>query len=860
MSSTERFSNSVEGPSQPTGIPLLEVVWRRKLLIVLFVVLGLGCGYWYYLEAPRVFQSSAVVLVKERQAAPLTTTNIELAPSDKMETQLQIIASRAVLKRAAEILPTLLLDDAGDSPKSEATSLGTESSVIAVAEQALPASAGEPAPSTAEVNSEPAENVPVVETPGDQKTPISNAELTPDLPRSKSNVGDVKLPERLAVGLQASIVRNSETMSVSFRSPDPGTVRQSLEAILKAYDEQLRSTYQDIGEETAKLIKKASENLNKDIVQKRTAYAKFREENKDQLLMIDGQLANTHSKRLADLLSQYGQLESRALTIQTEIKQIEGIAATKPVDPSAALAVLAKLNELTGGVLLHQKDGAGMSAAPSTLEINQLTDLMLKEIELSSRFGADHPKMQDSRDKIKMLSGLIDKLEEERKQASEQIAGQTEGTSLALQLPKSPDEWVSTYAGILNQDLKRVDAEKEVLGKAIGDVRQLAQTLDRIIVQDTNLREEIRQAESLNVQILTRLDEIDIVKQSGGTRAIILNPASSARQVAPSLIQILALSGILGCLLGVGVGYLLEQGKGTFSSPMDITRTLELPILGQVPAIEARRVKRSNQLASVPQTIITAHQPSSSISESFRAIRTSLYFSGEGKDSQVIQVTSPTPGDGKSTLISNLAVSIAKSGKRVLLIDADLRRPTLHRIFGVDNNVGLVSYLADGAADKIEPIPTLITGLSILPSGPSVSNPSELLSTARLAELIASLRESYDFVLIDTPPILAVTDPLTVAARVDGVIMAIRIANGIQFSSKRAKEALDRVGANVLGIVVNGFSPNSAFARGVAKDYGYSGSYGYGYRSGYGYSRNPYAEPYSERPDSSRPAAISTSK
>jgi polysaccharide biosynthesis transport protein len=845
MSASDRFTNSFETQSQSSGIPLLEVIWRRKLLILLFVVLGLGCGYWYYMEAPRVYQSTAVVLVKERQAAPLTTTNIELAQSDKMETQLQVIASRAVLSRAAEILANPTPDDGEESATQ------VESENVSGSQ-----------PSTNETTTAPAKEVQPIATADGKPAAEDVTLLAPQESKSTLTASPKKphQPERLASGLQASIVRNSETISVSYRSSDPEAVTRTLEAILKAYDEQLRSTYQDIGEETAKLIKKASENLDKDINKKRADYMTFRDVNKDQLLMIDGQLANTHSKRLGELLLQYGQLESKSLTLKTELKQIEEIAKTMPVDQAAALSVLAKLNELTGGALLHQKDNATAGIERSTLEIQRLTDLLLQEKELSARFGEEHPKIQDSRDKIKLLSELIDKLEEEKKRAAEQIAGQAQEKENALQLPKSPEEWVSTYAGILSQDLKRVEAEMSVVTEAIKSVRKLAQDLDRIIVQDNNHREEIKQAESLNTQILTRLDEIDIVKQSGGTRAVILNPPTFARQVAPSLIQVLAISGVLGCLLGIAIGYLLEQGKGTFRSPMDITRNLELPILGQVPAIEARRVKRSTQLATVPQTIITAHQPSSSISESFRAIRTSLYFSGEGKDSQVIQVTSPTPGDGKSTLISNLAVSIAKSGKKVLLIDADLRRPTLHRIFGVDNNVGLVSHLANESDGTIEPIATLIPGLSILPSGPSVSNPSELLSSAKMAELVTSLREIYDFVLIDTPPILAVTDPLTVAARVDGVILAIRIANGIQFSSKRAKEALDRVGANILGVVVNGFAANSAFARGVAKDYGYSGSYGYGYRSGYGYSRNPYSEPYSERSDSSRAIPASTSK
>jgi succinoglycan biosynthesis transport protein ExoP len=849
MSSIERFSNLFDQNAPAGGTPILEVIWRQKFLIALFGVMGVVCGFWYYLEQPRVYQSTAVVLVKERQTAPITAANIELAPRDGMETQLQVIASRAVLSRAAQILtnPSLAKSSDGASEESDSETESTEMAPLIVNES----------------EKEGVTSIDGGQTNSDSEADKATAPADAP-PRLKPARVDPRLPDSLAGGLKASIINYSEAISVSFRTNDPDLAKRSLEAILAAYDMQLRSAYLDVGEETARLIKKASETQKNDITKKREAYEEFRNdpEKKDKFLMVDGQLANIQAKRLLDLTAQQSQLESKLLTIDTELKQIEKITETSPVDSVAAIAVISKLNELTGGVLLQTKDLEARGVERSSVEIARLTDLLLQEKDLSARYGEEHPAIKDSRDKITLLSEIIEKLEKEMKEAAlERVAGGGDQNAAAIPLPKSPDEWVATYAGMLKHDQARLKAEKESLDAAITEGRKLAQDLDLLIVKDTNFRESIKQAEALNEEILRRLSEIDIVKESGGTRAVILNPASTARQVAPSINQILALAGLLGCGLGVGIGYLLERGNGTFRSPKDITQHLELQILGQVPSIEPRRVKRAAQFTSIPQTIITAHQPASSISESFRAIRTALYFSGEGKDSQVIQVTSPTPGDGKSTLISNLAVSIAKSGKRVLLIDADLRRPTLHRIFGVVNDVGLVSYLASDDSDRqIEPIATLIPGLSILPSGPAISNPSELLSGARMGDLIKSLRESYDFVLIDTPPVLAVTDPLTVAARVDGVIMAIRIANRVQFSSRRAKEALDRVGATILGVVVNGFAPNSAFARGVAKDYGYSGSYGYGYRSGYGYSRNPYIEPYAECKDSSRSTPVTSTK
>src|SRR5262249_28722871 len=153
-----------------------------------------------------------------------------------------------------------------------------------------------------------------------------------------------------------------------------------------------------------------------------------------------------------------------------------------------------------------------------------------------------------------------------------------------------------------------------------------------------------------------------------------------------------------------------------------------------------------------------------------------LYFNTQGQGSQVIQVTSPSKGDGKSTMAANLAVSIAQSGKRVLVVDADFRRPRQHHIFGLAGRVGLATVMA-GDAELSTAIPaTPVPNLDVLPCGARPTNPAELLTLPRFAELLGELRGRYDFVIVDTPPLLAVSDPSVVAPRVDGVLLTIRVS------------------------------------------------------------------------------------
>jgi capsular exopolysaccharide synthesis family protein len=264
------------------------------------------------------------------------------------------------------------------------------------------------------------------------------------------------------------------------------------------------------------------------------------------------------------------------------------------------------------------------------------------------------------------------------------------------------------------------------------------------------------------------------------------------------------------------LAYLGEITDKGFRTAEEIRRRLGLPVIGHIPLLTPDAASRDKVQAGEPALdpyLCACHRPKSVEAEAYRAVRTALYFSTHGAGHSVFQVTSPDKGDGKSTLVTNLAVCMAQSGKKTIVIDADLRRPRLHRMFAQVAPCGLADVIAGRVAwrDAVRagPVPNLF----ILPCGPVPSNPAELLTSPAFQALLDEVRAEYDFVLVDTPPLLAVTDPCVVAPRVDGVILTLRLSKKSGPQAERAREILSSLGVNVVGVVVNGVTTRSGAAR-----------------------------------------------
>lgn len=201
--------------------------------------------------------------------------------------------------------------------------------------------------------------------------------------------------------------------------------------------------------------------------------------------------------------------------------------------------------------------------------------------------------------------------------------------------------------------------------------------------------------------------------------------------------------------------------------------------------------------------LITLADPRSPVAEAYRSLRTNLEFSSLDKPLRTMIVTSAAPEEGKSTVLANLAVVMAQAGKHVILVDCDLRRPSLHELFGISNHTGLTTALLDEAAAELPLRETGVPGLRLLPSGPLPPNPAELLDSRRMAELIETLRNQADIVLFDAPPVIAVADAAILASKVDGVLLVINAGVTKREHAQRAKAALERVNARLVGTVLN---------------------------------------------------------
>jgi len=286
--------------------------------------------------------------------------------------------------------------------------------------------------------------------------------------------------------------------------------------------------------------------------------------------------------------------------------------------------------------------------------------------------------------------------------------------------------------------------------------------------------------------------------QSGSINYIsIIEPARlPSVPISPNVRQTILLAAAIGAGLAIAAAFLLEYLDDTVKTPEDVERVMGLTTLGAISTIQ--------DVQDPGDVLVTSLAPKSPVAEAYRVLRTNLQFAGVGKANSVFMVTSTEAGEGKTTTLANLGAVLAQAGKQVILVDTDLRRSTLHQVFGMANSIGLTSMLLDeslGVHDVV--VPTHIPNLRLLTSGPRPPNPAELLEHPRMDEIIALLRADADLVILDTPPVLAVADATIMSSRVDGVVMVVLMGGTRTELCRRAVQALRQVNARLMGAVMN---------------------------------------------------------
>ncbi len=297
---------------------------------------------------------------------------------------------------------------------------------------------------------------------------------------------------------------------------------------------------------------------------------------------------------------------------------------------------------------------------------------------------------------------------------------------------------------------------------------------------------------------------VQMQEASLGPYVSILDGATPAIAVGSSLKQKLMLGVLVGLLLGVAGAFFLEYLDQTIKTAADVERVLGAPVLGQIPADRAVQAIRNGK--HVRLATLTDLPPDSPPLEAYRALRTNVTFVGAERPVQFIVITSPSPGEGKSTTAANLAMALGQSGTRTLLVDGDLRRPQQHRAFRLDAEPGLTDLLLGDASIREVIRPDVHDNLDLLPSGRVPPNPSELLGSDAMSRLVAELRKEYEYIILDTAPVLPVTDAVVASAQADATIVVMRSGETEEVAARRAFELVHRVRARVAGVVLNGVS------------------------------------------------------
>ena len=384
--------------------------------------------------------------------------------------------------------------------------------------------------------------------------------------------------------------------------------------------------------------------------------------------------------------------------------------------------------------------------------------------------------------------------------------------------------------------LVAAQARESMLRTALDEQKVEANELNEKAIDFSILKRDLDANRTLYEDLLQKLKEAGVAAGLRSSNIRVVDVARvPAKPAVPNLPRNLALSLAIGLVGGVVLSFVIETLDNTVQTPDQVQAITGIPSLGLVPESKllegVRNVPRLAH-ASLPtgegsNQLVTQLRPNSDIAESYRTVRTSILLSSAVRPPRVMMFTSPLPQEGKTTTSVNMAVVLAQRGVRVLLIDADMRRPSVHTAFGIPNSAGLSSLLA--GLDQYEKVIHSFEGqpnLFIMSAGPIAPNPAELLGSERMRNLLTRVRAEFDHVILDTPPVIPVTDPAVLSAMVDAVLLVVRSGKTTKNALRHARDVLFQINAPVMGTIVNAANMRSP-------DYYYYNYY-YGYK-GKGY-------------------------
>ena len=561
--------------------------------------------------------------------------------------------------------------------------------------------------------------------------------------------------ELLRESLVVEQVRDTRLVNIRFRDRDQDRAQRIANAIADAYVEKTMNDRMSSTVSALEWLGTQVDELQGELQQADEALHHFKQEHDVLSLSMEDR---------QNLIANEIELLSRSLT-ETHVHRIELQSRV------AQLREVVERDPLT-------------AATPTIDELGSVQDLRarlrLKEAELESlrtRYGPAHPQM---------------------------VALQSEIDTIRTELEGE----VRAVLRSAETELREAQGTERGLSGALARANQQGMELNHWEMEYSHLVRERDSKAAIYDLVLKRSAEADLTRMLRVTHVRIVDRALRPRRsVAPRVTLNLTLGVLAGVLLGVIIALLAERSDRRIRNIEDI-EALGLAVLGLVPRIggstaQGPRRRRQQAQASSNKDLVAHNQPMSGVAENLRTIRTNLAFMGADGGLRAFVITSASPREGKSTVAINLAITLAQSGKRILLVDTDLRRPRVHRAFGLTARRGVTTALVGEAKATDVILTTEVPGLDIVACGPVPPNPSELLHTEAFRQFVEALRDKYDHVMFDSPPLGAVTDAAILAAQLDGVMVVVKSQSTTREALRVTARQLHDVGARVLGAVFN---------------------------------------------------------
>jgi capsular exopolysaccharide synthesis family protein len=562
----------------------------------------------------------------------------------------------------------------------------------------------------------------------------------------ESSKADI-LADIISSGIAVTSLKNSKIVNISFMSTNPDFAEVVANTVAKAYIEEILDMKMSSSRYSLEWMTKKAEEEKEKLEKSERTLQEYMKAN--DIVTLQDKIAITPEKLM--------EFNAQLIKAETKRKELEAL-----------------YNKVTN-ISSKPKDAETIPVIASDPTIQALRTQSLKAEqnieELSKKYGRKHPAMIRAEEELRVLE---QKREEEIRRVIKSIKNEYElaksnEANLRRMLADSKAEAL---------DLNEKFIKYGVLTREVETNRQLYDALIKRI-KEQSVTEEIQ---TVNVWVVEKAEKPEYPVKPRKTLNIILGI-------------------IVGLFGGIGMAFFIEYLDNTIKSPEDVEAKLGIPVLGTIPLLESKG-------DNITETILNESQ--SIYAESYKTLRTAIMLSSSVKPPQNLLITSMGPEEGKTATSVNLAITIARTGYSVLLVDSDLRKPRIHIIFGLNNLSGLSTFLAGATPDINTVFKRPLTNLTVIPSGPIPPNPSELLGSNRMKELIEILNKKFDIIVWDSPPLMTVADGIILSKILDGTIIVIKagkttydlINRGLKYLKGRRKTDVE---TNVLGIVINAF-------------------------------------------------------